>query len=65
MKARFALDKPDAMEATIHITMTLKQWRELQEQLVNVYPSWELSSVITDVLMQAGLVFYADTDAKG
>lgn len=60
MEARFELENPEKMEATLTMTMQLENWIELQDQLQKVWPSSELSGVITDVLMQARKTFWAE-----
>ena len=64
MKARFMIENPDDIEATIKLTMTIKKWVELRDQLVNNYPSWELSSKISEVVSTARKVFYAEQDIE-
>lgn len=59
MKARFMVENPDEIEATLKVTMTVKKWTELRDQLSNAYPSWQLSAAITDVITAARRVYYA------
>jgi len=63
MKARFMIEAPDKIEATMKITMTIKEWTELRDQLANQWPSWELSRNITDLITQARKIYYAEQDA--
>ncbi|KKM15946.1 hypothetical protein LCGC14_1690850 [marine sediment metagenome] len=60
MKVWFMIENPDEIEATIKLTMTIKKWTELQDQLRDTYPSWELSSKISEVVNAARKVFYAE-----
>jgi len=53
MKTHMKATDPNKMEFTLEITMTLKDWRELDDQLSTAYPSWELASRITDMVQQA------------
>jgi hypothetical protein len=53
MQARFMIERPDEIEATLKITMKVKDWEILREQLVGKWPSSDLSSTITDLLSQA------------
>ena len=64
MKARFMIESPDEINATMKITMTVKEWTELRDQLDNKWPSWKLSSAISDVLSQARKVYYADHEIE-
>lgn len=59
MKTRLVIENPDQIEATIKITMTLKEWAEMRDQLSGKHPSWQLSAAINDVLSQGRRVFYA------
>ena len=64
MRARFFIESPDEIEATMKITMSVKEWTELRDQLEQKWPSCRLSSAITNVLIAARKVYYApDTDA--
>ena len=63
MKAEFALNKPDELMATIKITATVKEWLDLQDQLISKHPSTILSHVIYEAVSKARTVFYADSDA--
>lgn len=60
MKARFLIENPGAIEATMKITMTVKEWEELRDQLASKWPSSRLSQAITSVLIDARRVVYAD-----
>ena len=59
MKARFMIEEPEKIEATMKITMTVKEWEELRDQLVQKWPSARLSSAITGLLIDARRVVYA------
>lgn len=66
MSVRFQLSKPDDLQATLLITMTVGEFRRLKKQLDPI-PSWPLSDVsreITDVILQAEKVFYATEEAQ-
>jgi len=58
MRARFLMEAPDEIEATMKITMKLKEWTELRDQLQEVWPSSRLSSAITSVIADARKIFY-------
>lgn len=59
MKARLLIENPKDIEGTIKLTMTMREWEELQGQLITAWPSSRLSQTITDLLCQARKVFYA------
>ena len=64
MRARFFIEAPDEIEATMKITMSVKEWTELRDQLAREWPSCRFGDAITSVLSQARKVYYApDTDA--
>ena len=60
MKAAFQIQKPDNMQATIVLTATVGEFRQLRTQLSDKWPSWEFSRSIGDVIRQAESTFYAD-----
>ncbi len=62
MKARFMMESPDAIEATMKITMTMKDWCDLRDQLQEKWPSSRLSNMITNMLGQARKVFYPERE---
>jgi hypothetical protein len=47
MRARIVAETQDKTPVTITITATLEEWRQINEQLVERWPSWQLSRVIT------------------
>ena len=60
MKAQFQIQKPDDMQATIVLTATVGEFRQLRAQLCEKWPSWDFSRSIGDVIRQAESTFYAD-----
>lgn len=59
MQARFMIEKPDEIKATMKITMTVAEWTELRDQLASKWPSSRLSQAITQVLVEAKRTYYA------
>lgn len=59
MKARFMVEDPEAIECTMKLTMTMKEWENLRDQLENKWPSSRLQRAITHVLTEARKVYYA------
>ncbi len=45
---------PNGVNFTLSMTMTLKEWMDLRDQLSKKYPSWDLSSKINE------MVYFAD-----
>jgi hypothetical protein len=62
VRARFLIENPDDLEATMKITMKLKEWIELRDQLQNAWPSSRLSGAITSVIAEARKTFYPVED---
>ena len=60
MKARYMIESPGEVEATMKITMTMKEWEALRDQLSTVWPSSRLATAITNLLADSRKVFYAD-----
>ncbi len=60
MKVRFMIEEPQEIEATMKITMTVKEWEDLRDQLASKWPSSRLSTCITTLLCDARKVIYAD-----
>lgn len=61
MKADLKLTRPDDIEATITMTMTLGQWKLLRAALAeekHYEPGGRLNTVIEDLIRQASRVFY-------
>lgn len=59
MKARFMIEEPGEIQATMKITMAVKEWEELRDQLAQKWPSSRLHSAITSVIIEARKVYYA------
>lgn len=53
MRSTFKVEKPDTIELTMTITMSLKDWKQLSKDLQNTYPSWTLSGEINSMVHQA------------
>jgi len=53
MKATIELENTDELEATISLTMRIRDWKALREQMSNEYPSWKLSGLINTLTYKA------------
>ena len=62
MRSEFKFQNPDELVATITMTATVKQWRELYEQLPPQWPSWDVARQIGEVISAAQEKFYATED---
>jgi len=58
---KFKASNPDAISMTLEITMSLKDWKALRQQLeVNEHPSWALAGQIRDLVTHAEKHFYSE-----
>lgn len=58
MRTDFKVTNPDEIEMELTICMSLKDWKELKEQLSKAWPSWDLGKQIRDMICQANCHFY-------
>ncbi|MEN6302230.1 MAG: hypothetical protein ABFD96_05855 [Armatimonadia bacterium] len=64
MSIRMRLTKPDEIEATMSITLTLKDWKKLRDQIsTNEYPAWTLDRQIRDMILRLE-TFVAQDEVK-
>jgi hypothetical protein len=59
MKARYSLNTPDNVDATLTITMRLSQWKELADQQGENWPSWEFRHKISAMIREANAEYTA------
>lgn len=59
IKARMMVEEPEKMEMTLKLTMNMKEWDDLRNQLNTAYPSWKLSMAITEMLVNARKIYFA------
>ncbi|RSB84931.1 hypothetical protein EGT47_27965 [Burkholderia cenocepacia] len=57
MKSEFKIQQPDDVPMMLTMTMTLGEWKRLQEQLATTYPSWKLSTNIREMVRLATTTF--------
>ncbi|PFH29080.1 hypothetical protein [Burkholderia sp. JKS000303] len=57
MKTEFKIQRPDDVPMTLTMTMTLGEWKRLEEQLSTSYPSWKLSTNIGEMVRLATTTF--------
>ncbi len=53
------IEEPQDIIATMKITMTVKEWEDLRDQLEKKWPSSGLTNVINSLLLDARRVIYA------
>jgi len=65
MRARFMMEDPDNIDATLKITMPLKNWVSFRDELpTKTHLQRYFRSVITDLIAQARKVFYSEHEAE-
>lgn len=57
MKSTFEATKPNEIEFSLTVTMTLKEWVNLKAQMSKDWPSWKLSAAISDMVLEATRTF--------
>lgn len=57
MKGTMRILDVDKIEATLTLTMPLKQWKELNAQLSSAHSSWKLSNLIDALIQKATSMF--------
>ena len=66
MKARFMIEDPDKIEATMKVTMRLEDWVKLRDALPSGgYPFVNLGNAITEVITDARRVYYPKSELEG
>jgi hypothetical protein len=65
MKVRYMLENPQEVEATMKITMSVKEWETLRDQLAGAWPSSRLYTAITSVLSDARRTIYPPVEKDG
>lgn len=53
----FSLTDPDEADATLTLVMSVREWKQLAQQLSNDYPSWRVGIAISRLVGHAGQSF--------
>ena len=61
-KINYKLADPMNAEATMAITMKLKEWEDLKKEIADKYPGWQLREAITKVIEKAKKTFEEDAN---
>ncbi len=64
MEAKLNIADPSTLKATLALTMTVKEWDELADQLQNVWPSIRLTEVIRDLNRQLRKTYYPSSEPE-
>ena len=59
MEARFMIEKPQEVQCTMKITMSVAEWENLRDQLDTHWPSGRMNQAITQILTEVRKVYYA------
>jgi len=62
MKGKFSLNDVDDVQATLEITMSIRDWKSLKKSLAAKYPDWKVGNMIANVVHQATEAFEAEGD---
>lgn len=66
LEAQISFPKPEEIRASMTITMPIKQWEHIANQLsTEVYEEWPLRAAIMDLVRQAKRVLYAEPEKQG
>ena len=63
-RGEFLLTDPDSAEATMTLTMTLREWKELRQQLTTDYPAWRFGEAICSLVQHAHAKFHEQVEIK-
>lgn len=64
MNTEFSLRVPDEARATVTITATVGELKQLRKQLANEWPSWDFARQLGDVIRQAEERFSTSQDSQ-
>jgi hypothetical protein len=53
MRGTFKIEKPEDIDLTLTVTMSLREWRVLKDQMTSDHPSWKLRGLIGDAVRKA------------
>lgn len=53
MRSSFKLDNVNDINATLSITLSLREWKQMRAQLGDAWPSWHLGRHISDLIAAA------------
>jgi thymidylate synthase ThyX len=62
MKTQMRIEEPEQTQCTLLITMTLKEWGNLRDQLSNKWPSCNLASAIIDMVYRLRKGVFGNTE---
>ena len=64
MRYRFSLDNPDDMRATLTITLTIKDWKAVAEEMGTTHPAWKVTAAIREMITRAETKFFGEHEAS-
>lgn len=60
MNGFFKLNDPDEIEATLTVTMPIKDWKALRDKMVDYYPGWDFKNLINNAVNTAENRFFVN-----
>ena len=57
IKGTFGIQNLDDVKATLTVSMTVGEWREVLKQLDTKYPSWKFGEVILEMITAFNTTF--------
>lgn len=65
MKMLYKLANPDALVATMTISMSVSEWKQLDKELSHAWPASKLSEAIGKILREAERTVYNEQERDG
>jgi hypothetical protein len=63
VRATYQLMAVDDVPATLTVTMTVKQWREIADRLPETWPHWEFGAKVREMIRHADQQFSERQDS--
>ncbi len=65
MTSTFKIEKPDAVDMTLTVTMSLADWKRLKSQLESSqFPSWKMAQSIDQMIRKGSEQFSSESEYK-
>ena len=64
MKAVYQLENTEEMEATLTVTMRIREWKELAEAMPGSWPHWKYAAAIRDMVTKANKAYAEVGESK-
>jgi hypothetical protein len=60
----FSLTKPNIAEATLTVTMTVGEWKQVREQISDKWPGWTFAALIGNLIRHAEQSFQEQVESE-